>query len=355
MSDANYVGKCLEIAELFRGRTSPNPIVGCVIVSASGRLLAEGVHRGPGTPHAEIDALSKIHSRAPGATLYTNLEPCNHTGRTPPCAPAIVKAEIARVVIGALDPIAAHTGGAALLAKAGVAVTTGVLESACIAANRAFYTWAALGRCAFTLKAGMTLDGKLATASGESKWITGETARADAHRLRNTHDAVLVGIGTVLADDPQLTARIPDARDPVRVVVDSKLRTPRGARLLAGGRAIVATTAGGELPGAEVWRFEGERVDLQALARRLAAEGLLSVLVEGGAAVHASLLAADLADELVLYVAPMVLGGAALPWVGGPSVSGLADAPRFRFSAIAKFGDDLRIQLSRDRDLVPPP
>ncbi len=349
MSDANYVAKCLEIAEPQRGRTSPNPIVGCVIVSASGRVLAEGVHRGPGTPHAEIDALGKLGHRAPGATLYTNLEPCNHTGRTPPCAPAIAKAEIARVVIGALDPVPGHGGGAALLAAAGVAVTTGVLEAQCIAANRAFYTWAALGRCAFTLKAGMTLDGKLATAGGESKWITGEAARADAHRLRDMHDAVLVGIGTVLADDPQLSARLPGARDPVRVVVDSKLRTPPAARLLAGGRAIIATTAAGDVPGAEIWRFPGERVDLRALGARLAEAGLLACLVEGGAAIHAALLAADLADELVLYVAPLVLGGTALPWVGGASVPALADAHRFHFTSLAKLGDDLRLEATRDR------
>ena len=348
MSDENYLRRCLEIAEAYRGRTSPNPIVGCVIVSASGRILAEGVHRGPDTPHAEVDALAKVHHRVPGATLYTNLEPCNHQGRTPPCAPAIRDAQVARVVIGGMDPVPGHGGGAALLAAAGVHVTTGVLEAACHAANRPFYTWATLGRCAFTLKAGMTLDGKLATASGESKWITGEAAREDAHRLRNTHDAVLVGVGTVLADDPQLTARLPDARDPVRIVVDSKLRTPPTARLLSGGRTIIATTATtGELPNAEIWRFPGERVDLRALATRLADAGLLSVLVEGGAQLHASLLAADVADELVLYIAPMILGGSAPGWVGGPGVLALADAHRFRFTAIAKFGDDLRVQLSR--------
>jgi diaminohydroxyphosphoribosylaminopyrimidine deaminase/5-amino-6-(5-phosphoribosylamino)uracil reductase len=348
VSDENYLARCLEIADTYRGRTSPNPIVGCVIVSASGRILAEGVHRGPGTPHAEVDALAKVHNRVPGATLYTNLEPCNHHGRTPPCAPAIRDAQVARVVIGGMDPVPGHGGGGALLAAAGVSVTAGVLESACLAANRPFYTWATLGRCAFTLKAGMTLDGKLATATGESKWITGDAARADAHRLRNTHDAVLVGIGTVLADDPQLSARLPDARDPVRVVVDSALRTPPSARLLAGGRAIIATTSPtGDVPGAEIWRFEGERVDLRALGARLADAGLLACLVEGGAAIHAALLAADLADELVLYVAPTILGGTATGWVGGASVATLADAPRFRFTSIAKLGDDLRVQLSR--------
>ena len=354
MSDENYVARCLAIAETYRGRTSPNPIVGCVIVSASGRILAEGVHRGPGTPHAEIDALAKVHHRVPGATLYTNLEPCNHHGRTPPCAPAIRDAQVARVVIGGMDPVPGHGGGGALLAAAGISVIAGVLESACLAANRPFYTWAAHGRCAFTLKAGMTLDGKLATASGESKWITGETARADAHRLRTTHDAVLVGIGTVLADDPQLSARlsdVADARDPVRVVVDSALRTPPTARLLSGGRAIIATTAAaGEIPNAEIWRFPGEpgeRVDLAALGARLADAGLLACLVEGGAQLHAALLAADLADDLVLYMAPTILGGTALPWVGGASVATLAAAPRFRYTSIAKLGDDLRVELTR--------
>ena len=370
MTDAAWIQRCLALAETWRGRTSPNPIVGCVIVSAEGVPLAEGVHRGPGTPHAEADALAKLGGRAPGATLYVNLEPCNHHGRTPPCAPAVRDAGVARVVIGALDPVPGHAGGAELLRAAGIEVVTGVLEADCVGANRAFYLWAARGRCTFTLKAGMTLDGRIATATGESRWITGEAARADAHRLRDTHDAILVGVGTVLADDPQLTVRrsalepVPitpfpaqatvagpqregeprPPRDPVRVILDSRLRTPLASHVLSGGRTIVATCAQtGELPGAELWRFSGAQVPLPELAVRLADAGLLSVLVEGGAQVHASLLGSGLADELVLYLAPLVLGGTALPWVGGTSVATLAAAHRFRFTSLAKLGDDLRL------------
>ena len=352
MSDRprGWVDRCLALAEIYRGRTSPNPIVGCVI-EKDGVVLAEGAHRGPGTPHAEADALAKLGGRADGATLWVNLEPCNHHGRTPPCAPAVLASGVARVVVGARDPIADHAGGIDLLRAGGVGVEV-LDDAACVEANRPFYTWARCGRAAFTLKAGMSLDGRIATASGESKWITSEAARADAHRLRDTHDAVLVGIKTVLADDPALTTRIPNGRDAVRVVVDSQLRTPASARVLPGGRTIIATCASGALPGAELWRFPGDRVPLDALARRLGEAGLLAVLVEGGATIHAALLAAGLADTLVFYAAPLLLGGTALPVIGGPSAATLAAAPRFRFLAPTAIGTDIRLTAVNDSALL---
>lgn len=345
-----WIDRCLELAERFRGRTSPNPIVGCVI-EQDGAVLAEGAHRGPGTPHAEADALAKLGGRAPGATLWVNLEPCNHHGRTPPCAPAVLASGVTRVVVGARDPIADHAGGIDLLRAGGVQVDV-LDDAACIEANRPFYTWARHKRCAFTLKAGMSLDGRIATAAGESKWITSEAARADAHRLRDTHDVVLVGINTVLADDPALTTRIPDGRDAVRVVVDSQLRTPASARVLSGGRTIIATCSSGALSGAELWRFPDARVPLDALAVRLAEAGLLSVLVEGGATIHAALLASALADTLVFYAAPLLLGGTALPVIGGSSVPSLAAAPRFRFLSATPLGPDIRLTAVNDSALL---
>lgn len=344
------IARCLELAEAFRGRTSPNPIVGCVI-ERDGVVLAEGAHRGPGTPHAEADALAKLGGRAEGATLWVNLEPCNHHGRTPPCAPAVLASGVRRVVVGALDPIASHAGGVALLRAGGIEVEV-LDDAACVEANWPFYTWARRGRAAFTLKAGMSLDGRIATASGESKWITSEAARADAHRLRDTHDAVMVGVNTVLADDPALTTRIAGGRDAVRVVVDSQLRTPVGAKLLSGGRTIIATCAAGALPGAELWRFPGAQVPLADLARRLADAGLLAVLVEGGATLHGSLLASGLADTLVFYAAPLLLGGTALPVIGGASAPSLAAAPRFRFLAPTPLGPDLRLTAVNDSALL---
>ncbi|MCX5744968.1 MAG: bifunctional diaminohydroxyphosphoribosylaminopyrimidine deaminase/5-amino-6-(5-phosphoribosylamino)uracil reductase RibD [Proteobacteria bacterium] len=345
--DRVHMERALALAETYRGRTSPNPIVGCVIVDAAGAVIAEGVHRGPGTDHAEVDALKQAGDRAQGATLYVNLEPCNHHGRTPPCAPVVRDARVARVVIGIADPIASHAGGIAVLHAAGIAVDEGVLGDACEAANRPFFTWARHRRPAITLKAAITLDGKIATVGGESKWITGEAARADVMQLRATHDAVMVGIGTVLADDPRLTVRQLEARDPIRIVVDAHLRTPANAAVLAGGaRTIIATARPGDLEGAEVWELPARdgRVDLHALAHRLASENVTSVLCEGGGELHASLLAAELADELYLYVAPTIVGGPAKSWVGGGGVAALASAYRATFDgAPVMFGGDVRL------------
>jgi diaminohydroxyphosphoribosylaminopyrimidine deaminase/5-amino-6-(5-phosphoribosylamino)uracil reductase len=356
--DQRHMARCLELAAKHRGRTAPNPIVGCVIVGRGGEVLAEGAHRGPGQDHAEIAALRKLGRAAPGATLYVNLEPCNHHGRTPPCAPVVRDAGVARVVIGMEDPIPGHGGGIARLRRAGIAVTVGVLREACERANLPFLTWATRQRPAFTLKAAMTLDGKICTVTGESKWITGPAARADVMRLRDEHDAVMVGVGTVLADDPRLSARLPGARDPQRIVLDSRLRTPPSARLLPGRRGPRTNIAcGPKAPrareqalaakGAEIWRIpthEGSRLDVAALGRRLAEARICAVLVEGGAEVHADLIERGLADELVLYVAPTVVGGPAKSWVGGEGQASLAAARRFVFdAAVADLGGDLRL------------
>ncbi|MBK9032831.1 MAG: bifunctional diaminohydroxyphosphoribosylaminopyrimidine deaminase/5-amino-6-(5-phosphoribosylamino)uracil reductase RibD [Myxococcales bacterium] len=352
-ADAHWIARCLELAGRG-GRTSPNPQVGCVIVSPRGRVLAEGWHRGPGTPHAEADALAKVDGRARGATLYVNLEPCRHQGRTPPCAPAVIAAEVARVVIGTLDPIRGHGGGARRIARAGIAVTTGVLAEACRAHNRGFLTWGQHGRPWFTLKAAMTLDGRTATAAAESRWIAGPAARADVPALRASHDAVLIGVGTARADDPRLTVRDAVGTDPIRIVLDSELRLPPTAAMLpAPGRTIVVGGVGApairqrrlRAAGAEVWtlaRDRAGRVALPALAAALAAAGVTSVLVEGGGEVYASCLAAGLVDELQLHVAPIALGGrrGGPAWLGGAEVATLAEARRFAVAAVRVTADD---------------
>lgn len=352
--DRGHMVRCLELAARHRGRTSPNPIVGCVIVDRRGEVIAEGAHVGPGKDHAERAALKKLDDQAKGSTLYVNLEPCNHHGRTPPCAPFVRASGVARVVIGAMDPIPGHSGGAALLKKAKIAVTTGVLREACERANLPFFTWARHQRPAFTLKAAVTLDGKIATVAGDAKWITGPAAREDVMRLRNGHDAVLVGVGTVLADDPRLTARLRGGRDPIRIVLDRELRTPTTAALLPGARgprtiivaaetASTAREAALVAKGAEVWRG----LDLPALAQRLGGLGLTSVLVEGGGEVHASFLEARLADQLVLYIAPKIVGGPAKSWVGGVGLAALVDAYGLVFDEETAFiGGDLRVTLS---------
>jgi diaminohydroxyphosphoribosylaminopyrimidine deaminase/5-amino-6-(5-phosphoribosylamino)uracil reductase len=368
--DAKWMKRCLALARKAAGRTAPNPIVGCVIVGRSGEVLAEGYHHRAGEPHGEIDALAKLGGKAKGATLYVNLEPCNHQGRTGPCAPKVIASGVKRVVIGSMDPIATHAGGARAIEKAGIAVTRGVLEAECEAANRAFYTWARDNRPFVVLKAAATLDGRVATAKGESRWITGEDARREVHELRNTLDAVLVGVGTVLADNPRLNVReVKRGRDPVRVVLDSSLRTPPGAAVLPNlesrVRTIIACTEAAprerEAPlaaaGAEVWRVpdDGGQVDVAALCDRLAMAGITSVLVEGGPTVHASFFEADLVDEVRLYIAPMILGGhgrhGGPTWVAGAGVPHLKDAHRLELTEVRQVGADLSLTLRRARVL----
>jgi diaminohydroxyphosphoribosylaminopyrimidine deaminase/5-amino-6-(5-phosphoribosylamino)uracil reductase len=356
--DRVHMARCLELAGEFRGRTSPNPIVGSVVVDRAGKVIAEGAHAGPGSDHGEIAALRKLRFKAPGATLYVNLEPCNHHGRTPPCAPVVRDAGVARVVIGIADPIPGHGGGIDVLRRARIQVSLGVLAEACERANRPFLMWSMSHRPAFTLKAAITLDGKIATVSGLSKWITGPAARDDVMRLRDEHDAVMVGIGTVLADDPRLSARRAGARNPVRIVIDTHLRTPPTAHLLpkkTGPRTIIV--AGPEAPaereaalvarGAEVWRLRTHRngrIDLHPLGGMLADADISSVLVEGGGELHAYLLACGLADELVIYVAPKVVGGPAKSWVGGKGLASLTSAHKFTFDSDPVYLDgDLRL------------
>jgi diaminohydroxyphosphoribosylaminopyrimidine deaminase/5-amino-6-(5-phosphoribosylamino)uracil reductase len=381
--DERHVARCLELARRFEGRTAPNPIVGCVIVDRWGKVLAEGAHEKAGTAHAEIVALAnaaKAKAKVKGATLYVNLEPCNHTGRTGPCAPVVRDSGIERVVIGMEDPVPGHGGGIALLRRAKLDVSVGVLRDACERANLAWTTFVTQKRTAFTLKAAITLDGKIATVTGHSKYITGEAARADVMRLRDAHDAIMVGVGTVLADDPWLTTRgVKNGRDPIRIILDSKLRTPPDAHVLAktartiivcgpdapskrekelvgsaspsraskGASAGTSSVRDTRAPSVEVWRVPvhaNGRLDIRELAKRLAEEGIMSVLVEGGGEVHAYMIEKRLCDLVYLYIAPKVIGGPAPSWVGGKGLEHMGSAVKFVFDeAIEDFDGDIRL------------
>jgi len=356
-TDEQFMQRALQLADKYAGRVSPNPMVGCVIVDKHGKVIAEGAHKGPGHPHGEIDALAKIGGRAPGATIYVNMEPCTHArpGKVP-CAVAVKASGATRVVVGSEDPFPGHGGGMAALRRAKIKVSRALVEE-CDRFNRGFLVWAATDKPAFTLKAAITLDGKIATVKGNSKWITGEAARDDVHRMRNSHDAILVGVGTVLADDPRLDARIPGGRNPIRIVLDSKLRTPPTARLLRGARTIIATglradkakQAALEKAGAEVWRLKlraNGQVPLWELSKELGRHKILSVLVEGGGEVHASFLTERAAHDVVLYVAPKVVGGPAPSWVGGAGVGTVAAASQLRpLGPPVYFGPDLRLRF----------
>jgi diaminohydroxyphosphoribosylaminopyrimidine deaminase/5-amino-6-(5-phosphoribosylamino)uracil reductase len=350
----------LALAEAQRGlgRTHPNPAVGAVIVKA-GRVIARGYHAKAGTPHAEAVALARAGAKAKGATIYSTLEPCDHFGRTPPCTQAILDAGIARVVCGSADPNPLVDGkGVRRLRAAGIEVVEHVLRAETDALNRPFLKALATGLPFVTVKLGSTFDGKIATSTGRSKWITSEASRARVHALRDRVDAILVGAGTVVADDPQLTTRLPgcEGRSPVRVVVDAGLSSPLTSRVFdvkQGPRTIVATLAapGGakaralEAAGVTVWCFKarGGEVPMRALLRRLRAEELLHVLVEAGPGVTGRLLRAGLVDELWLFIAPRLFGSDGLSWSGALGVTAPARARALRFVSVEPVGDDLLV------------
>lgn len=348
-TDTRWAARALALARLADYRTSPNPMVGAVVIDARGELAGEGYHHGVGLDHAEEIAIAAAGARARGGTIYVNLEPCPHAHRKPCCAEAIITAGLARVVISMEDPDARVRGrGVAMLSAAGVETTLGVLEGPARRLNEFYVKHRMTGRPFVTAKFAMSLDGKIATARGESRWITGEAAREHGHGLRRAHDAILVGVNTVLLDDPELSARglASDQRQPVRIVLDSGLRTPVGARVL-GPRTILATTRAGEVAGAKVMRLPADargRVSLEPLLDGLGHSGFLSLLVEGGSEVHASFLANGLVDKVYAYVAPILIGGRDAPSpVGGHGVERLADALKLRDTEVETLDGDFLI------------
>jgi diaminohydroxyphosphoribosylaminopyrimidine deaminase/5-amino-6-(5-phosphoribosylamino)uracil reductase len=334
--------RALELAARGLGETSPNPAVGCV-VARGGRVVGEGWHRRAGSPHAEVEALRRAGARARGATLYVTLEPCAHQGRTPPCAPLVRDSGVARGVVAIRDPNPLVAGrGLALLRQAGIAVETGLLADEAARLNERFLAWARLGRPFVLLKAAVTLDGRIATAPGRSRWITSPGQRRQARWLRRLHDAVLVGIETALADDPRLLPS-PRLRRPfARVVLDSSLRLPATGRLArtASSRTPVLVLSCAPDPArrraleaarVEVLEVEGEggRVSVPAAVDALRARGVTSLMVEGGGEVLGSLLAARLVDQVALFRAPLLLGGrGSRPAFGGPDPLEIGDALR---------------------------
>lgn len=345
--------KALRLALRARGRTSPNPLVGCVIVR-DGRVLATGWHKKAGGDHAEAAALRKLGWRAPRATVYVTLEPHSFHGRTPPCSERLIAAKVARVVVGMKDPNPRVAGnGIKQLRRAGIAVDCGVLEDECRAINRPYLTWTATGRPWVTLKAAVTLDGRLAARGGDARWVSGELSRLEAHRMRDVADAILVGANTVRLDDPALTTRLPTGhgRDPKRVILDGRLTVPPDAKCLPGALVVCAKDADAarvrrlERRGAEVLRLPGRRgrVELGALLDELGRREILSLLVEGGGQVHGAFLTAGLADEVALFVAPKLIGAAGVPLLAVDGPAKMADAWRLGAVATRRLGDDILV------------
>ena len=347
--DARFMRRALELARLAEGRTAPNPMVGAVCVR-DGAVVAEGWHRSPGLPHAEREALAAFGGRAAGATLYVNLEPCCHHGRTPPCTDLLVGAGLARVVVAMVDPDPRVRGrGIAALRAAGIPVEVGLLEAEARRLNAPFLRAQLDGRPLVVLKAGITLDGRIADVQGASRWITGPEARAAGHRLRDRHDAILVGAGTLRADDPALNTRIDGGRDAVPVLLDSRLSIAPDARVLTAGRPPIIYCAL-DAPERDDLRAVVARVprsdrglDLTAVLSDLVSRGVHSVLVEGGGRVHRSLLDAGVVDRIHLFVAPTALAGGP-GWLAGPPLA-LADAPRYAILDATPVGADLHVVL----------
>jgi diaminohydroxyphosphoribosylaminopyrimidine deaminase/5-amino-6-(5-phosphoribosylamino)uracil reductase len=335
------MARAIELAARGLGTTSPNPLVGCVILDVEGHVVGEGFHAYAGGPHAEIVALAQAGKRAKGGTAVVTLEPCNHTGRTGPCAQALIRADVAKVVIAVPDPNPVAAGGADALRGAGVDVITGVRANEAEDGNIAWLTSVRRGRPYVIWKTASTLDGRSAAADGTSMWITSEASRMDVHRLRGTVDAIMVGVGTVLADDPRLTARDLRTgslaiRQPLRVVIDSEGRTPVDAKVRDGAApTIIATSA---LLG------EGPHggVDLRAVLSELHNRGIRSVLLEGGPKLAGAFLAQGLVDLIIAYIAPKLLGDGPAALVGA-GVTTITDAIDLDVLDVDRIGPDLRL------------
>ena len=356
------MAEALSLASRAEGMTSPNPLVGAVVLDAGGEIAGRGWHRKAGEPHAEVLALQDAGDRARGGILILTLEPCSHQGRTPPCAPFVVEAGVSHVIAAVSDPNPQVSGkGFAHLRSHGVGMEIGIMAEEAVRQNEVYFHWWRFGRPFLTLKAAASLDGKIATRSGRSRWITGEAARNAGHHFRNKVDAILVGVETVLEDDPLLTAR-PDGvpgKPLTRVVLDSRLRTPSHARILAsreGSSTIVATTDAAPTAkeealretGAEIIRIGADpqgRVSLVPLLEELGSRGVRHILVEGGGRVHGSFIREGLADRLLYFLAPLVVGDAQAPGaISGLDESELQSLPGLFNVTHEVIGDDLLIQ-----------
>jgi diaminohydroxyphosphoribosylaminopyrimidine deaminase / 5-amino-6-(5-phosphoribosylamino)uracil reductase len=353
-ADEAFMRRAIRLARKGEGRVSPNPLVGALIVR-DGRVIGEGYHRRYGENHAEINAIENTTEPVEGATVYVTLEPCSHFGKTPPCVEALIACHPARVVIGTVDPNPLVCGkGIEILRSHGIETTVGVLEEACRHLNEVFFKYIRTAVPFVTLKCAQSLDGRIATATGHSRWVSSPASLRFAHRLRSTHDAILVGADTILHDDPELTCRLVRGKDPLRIVVDSRLRTSPEARLFKGSRGdgtLVATTHRADRKRRQLFEAKGievlvlgetpeGRVDLCGLLAILGKRKLASLLVEGGAAVLTSFLKEGLADRLVVVLAPKIVG-TGINAIGDLGIRRMDKALELSYQRILRSGGDL--------------
>ncbi|WP_408646513.1 bifunctional diaminohydroxyphosphoribosylaminopyrimidine deaminase/5-amino-6-(5-phosphoribosylamino)uracil reductase RibD [Tumebacillus avium] len=355
MNDKHYMQTALGLAAMAKGKTNPNPLVGAVIVK-EGRIIGQGAHLRAGLPHAEVHAFHMAGDEAEGATLYVTLEPCSHHGRTPPCADLVIRSKVQRVVVAMLDPNPMVAGrGVTRIREAGIKVDVGVLEQEALKLNERFIHNMLAKRPFVTVKTAMTLDGKIAAHTGDSRWVTGAESRAYVHQLRDHADGILVGIGTVLADDPELTTRLPEGggKNPVRIVLDRTLRTPETAKVADTAQAKTWILTGPDADAAKSERLRergvevipvplgADGLDLGGVLDVLFARGITDLLVEGGAAVNGAFLQAGLINKVISFIAPKLIGGAAPTPYGGAGFDQMADAVELADWTVERFGDDL--------------
>ncbi len=354
LDDNYYMGIAIRLARKGIGKTSPNPMVGAVIV-ANGKIIGRGYHKRCGDHHAEINAINSTKKNIKGSTFYITLEPCRHYGRTPPCVDAVIQENPERVVIGSLDPNPEVNGkGVKILRSKGIKVDVGIRESECMQVNEHYFKFVKTGLPYITIKYAQTLDGRISTKSGDSQWISSEASRRYVHRLRSINDGIMVGAGTVAADNPQLTARHVQGKNPLRIIVDSKLRIPIKSSVLTDVNShltIIATTSGApavkiasvKRRGVEVWVVKKERngrVSLKDLLRKLGKREIISVLVEGGSEIITSLLKANLVDKMIIPIAPKIIGKG-LEAIGDLNINKINKAIRFSSFKTMKKGDDI--------------
>lgn len=357
--DKKYMQRAIELAKRGEGFTNPNPLVGAVIVK-DGRIIGEGYHEFYGGLHAERNAIKNATEPTVGADMYVTLEPCSHHGKQPPCCEAVVDAGIKNVYIGSADPNPLVSGrGIEYLKSHGVNVTTDVLKDECDAINKIFFHYITTKRPYVIMKTAMSIDGKCASYTGDSKWITNELSRSDVHLTRKCVAGIMVGINTVLADNPLLNCRCDNPKHPARIICDSKLRIPSDCEIVKTANDIptyVATVTDDskkikelENKGINIIRTSGDTVNLDELMRELGKLGIDSILVEGGAELHASLLKAGLVNKLEVYIAPKIIGGKdAKTVVGGTGVEFVRDAYMFKNPKITMFGDDIKIEYEKE-------
>ncbi|MFO7444844.1 MAG: bifunctional diaminohydroxyphosphoribosylaminopyrimidine deaminase/5-amino-6-(5-phosphoribosylamino)uracil reductase RibD [Ignavibacteriaceae bacterium] len=362
MTDESYIQLALEIAKKGMGNVSPNPLVGCVITK-NNRIISAGFHEKFGEAHAEINAISTAKENVEGATLYINLEPCSHTGKTPPCVTKIIESKIKRVVIGTLDMNPLVSGkGIKKLKAAGVEVKVGVLEKECVDLNKFFFKYITQKLPYVTLKAAQTLDGKIADKNGESKWITSVSSRRLVHSLRAKYDAVLVGTGTIEKDDPNLTVRFTEGRNPKRIVIDTNLKLKINHKIFIHNqdKKLIILTSKKSIDkkskikkllsmGVQVLYIKENqdgRLNLKDALKQLAGLQIASVLIEGGSRVFTSFIHADLFDNIFLFVAPKILG-CGLPVIQGLGIKSIKKAMKVKIENVDRIGDDLLVELIR--------